>query len=76
MTGGLFPPEAVIEKAGNDRVIRPSLTLMMILLQVRARVGVPLSLPVVLLNEAQEGFQLMLNFSTCPSGSDAVGVKL
>ena len=56
MTGGLFAAEAVIEKAGNELEIRPSLTLMMSLLQVRARVGVPLSLPVVLLNEAQAGF--------------------
>ena len=76
MTGGLSPAVAVIVNAGNDLEIRPSLTLMMSPVQERARGGVPLSRPVVLLNEAQEGFQLILNFSTCPSGSDAVGVKL
>jgi hypothetical protein len=76
ITGGLFAAEAVIEKAGNEREIRPSLTEMIKPLQVRARGGVPLSLPVVLLNVAQVGFQLMRNVSACLSGSDAVGVKL
>ena len=42
---------------------------------LRALLGVPDSLPVVVLNVAQAGLLVMLNASGLPSGSLAVGVK-
>lgn len=65
----------LIAKAGSDLVAMPSLTLMTIFEYVPTcdEDGVPVSLPVLLLNEAQAGFILILKVSLLPSGSDAVG---
>src|SRR5690349_556776 len=79
MTGGRFvlvPPPTVIEKAGRYVVRRPSLTPMMMLLNVPAAVGVPLKRPVEVLNVAQLGRFWMVKPSALPSASAAVGRKL
>ena len=67
----------VIENAGNDAESDPSLTVMTMLLKVRTCVvpGVPESLPVEVLNEAQEGRLLTLNTRVWPSGSEADGMN-
>ena len=55
----------------------PSLTLMTMLLYVAtaALPGVPLIVPVTVLNEAQVGRFVATNDNVSPFGSDAVGVK-
>ena len=65
----------LIENAGSDFVTLPSLTLMTIFEYVPMwdEAGVPVRLPVALLNVAQAGFMAILNVSLLPSGSDAVG---
>jgi len=67
----------LIENAGSDFVAMPSLTLMTILEYDPTwdEDGVPVRLPVELLNAAQPGFLAILYVSLLPSGSDAVGRK-
>jgi hypothetical protein len=62
-------------KAASAVVIRPSLTLITILLDVPTllALGVPCNRPVVVLNVAHAGALLIENVSGSPSGSDAVG---
>jgi energy-converting hydrogenase Eha subunit E len=77
MTGGrLETAAAVMEKLASVAVKAPSDTLIAMLDAVPATVGVPLSLPVVVLNVAHAGLLVILKVSALPSGSDAVGVKL
>jgi len=65
----------LIENAGSDFVTMPSLTLMTMFEYDPTwdAAGVPLRVPVELLNVAQPGFLAILNVSLLPSGSDAVG---
>jgi hypothetical protein len=67
-----------IEKLASEADALPSLTLIAMLPYVPtcAEVGVPESLPVLVLNEAHEGLLVMLNVSVSPLASRAVGVKL
>ena len=67
----------VIEKAGRETVVVPSLTLIVTFEYVPtlAVPGVPDNFPVVVLNEAHEGLFVMLNVNVLPFGSLAVGVK-
>jgi hypothetical protein len=79
ITGALLAGAlTVMEKAGNDLLALPSLTLMMMLEYVPTccDVGVPDSLPVVLLNKAHAGLFAMENVSGSPSASLAVGVNV
>src|SRR5262245_25862253 len=79
IVGGVFVTGAaatVMPDAGSDAVAVPSLTLMTMLLYVPAVVGVPDSLPVVVLNVAHVGLFVMANVSVSPLASDAVGWKL
>src|SRR5690606_30352595 len=69
------PPVTVIENAGSETLVSPSLTVMTMLLNVPELVGVPLSRPVDELNVAQDGRFSMENPSVSPSGSDAFGVN-
>ena len=68
----------MIENAGSDTRLVPSLTEMMMLENVPAfaDVGVPESRPVDVLNVAHDGAFWMLNVSVSPFGSEAVGWKL
>lgn len=63
--------------AGRAAEAEPSLTLMTMLANVPTSelVGVPLSLPVLVLKVAQEGMFWMLKLSVAPDGPVAVGVK-
>jgi hypothetical protein len=65
----------LIENAGSDFVALPSLTLMTMFeyVPIWDEAGVPVRLPVTVLNVAQPGFLATLNVSLLPSGSDAVG---
>ena len=67
----------LIVNAGSDFVTMPSLTLMTIFEYDPTWdvAGVPLRVPVELLNVAQPGFLAILYVSLLPSGSDAVGRK-
>ena len=67
----------LIENAGSDFVAMPSLTLMTMFEYdpIWDEDGVPVRLPVELLNVAQPGFLAILYVSLLPSGSDAVGRK-
>ena len=67
----------LIENAGSDFVTLPSLTLMTMFeyVPVWDEDGVPLRLPVTLLNVAHTGCLAILNVSLLPSGSDAFGTK-
>jgi hypothetical protein len=67
----------LIENAGSDFVAMPSLTLMTMFAYDPTwdEDGVPLKVPVELLNVAQPGFLAILYVSLLPSGSDAVGRK-
>ena len=69
--------DTTIANAGREAVRLPSLTLMLMFeyVPVCALLGVPDSLPVVVLNVAQAGLFVMLNVSVLPSGSFAVGVN-
>jgi hypothetical protein len=77
IVGAVFVAGAVtvIENAGSDAVLRPSLTEITMLLYVRTLLtdGVPRRRPVVVLNVAQDGRLLMENRSVLPSGSLATG---
>jgi hypothetical protein len=74
MTGAAFAADFTVRvKAGSEDVSLPSLALMMMLLYVAALVGVPDSLPVVVLNVAQLGLFCTLNPSVSPLASVALG---
>ena len=66
-----------IEKLASDALAVPSLTLMTMLLYVAtaALPGVPLIVPVTVLNDAQFGRFVATKDKVLPFGSDAVGVK-
>jgi hypothetical protein len=65
----------VIAKAGSDADPDPSLTLITMpeVVPTLASAGVPLRLPVALLNVAHEGLPLIEKVSVPPLGLDAVG---
>jgi hypothetical protein len=65
----------VIAKAGSDADPEPSLTLMTIPVEVPAfaAAGVPLRLPVAVLNVAQEGLPAIEKVRVPPEGLDAFG---
>jgi hypothetical protein len=67
--------ETVIAKAGSDADAVPLLTLITMPVEVPAlaAAGVPLRLPVPLLNVAHEGLPLIEKVSVPPLGLDAVG---
>ena len=72
------PDETVIAYAGSEALPPlPSLTLMMMFeyVPVCALLGVPDSLPVVVLNVAHAGLFVTLNASVSPFASFAVGVN-
>jgi hypothetical protein len=74
MVGGeLGFGDTIIENAGSDVLVMPSLTLMTILPCVAAAVGVPLNRPVAVLNVAHAGEFAIANVSELPSASEAVG---
>jgi hypothetical protein len=77
IVGGRFGCVTTIENAARDAEACPSLTLIAMLANVPAAVGVPDSRPVLPLNVAQAGRLVMLNVSVAPaSGSLAVGVNV
>jgi hypothetical protein len=65
----------VMVNAGSEALAEPSLTLIAMLANVPAAVGVPDNRPVVVLNVAQLGRFAIANVSVLPSGSLAVGVN-
>jgi hypothetical protein len=69
--------DTTIANVGSETVVVPSLTLIRMLENVPVCVllGVPDSLPVVVLNAAQAGLFAILNVRVLPSGSRAVGVN-
>lgn len=69
----LLAVRTVIANAGSEAVDDPSLTLMMMLEKVPVLLGVPESLPVVVLKVAQLGRFVMENASVLPSASAALG---
>jgi hypothetical protein len=75
IVGATFGAVTVIEKDGNDLVELPSLTRITMpdVVPTFAAAGVPLSRPVVVLNEAQAGLLWILNVSGSLSASLAVG---
>src|SRR6187551_3886801 len=77
MMGAWLAALTTIENVGSAASNFPSLTaiLMPTCSPSAAAPGVPLSRPVVELNEAQGGLLTMLNVNAWPSGSDAVGVN-
>ena len=78
IVGAALPAaDTTIANAGNAAEAMPSDTEITMLEYVPTwdDDGVPVSLPVVLLNVAQAGLFLTLNVSVLPSGSDAVGLK-
>jgi hypothetical protein len=66
----------VIAKVGSDALACPSLTLILMLENVPAAVGVPANPPLDAVKVAQAGLFWMLKVSVLPSGSLAVGVKV
>jgi hypothetical protein len=74
---GDVPPAALTTmlKAVRGTVVTPSETLMMMLLKVPSTDGVPVSEPVVALNDAQFGLFWMLKDSVAPVPPAAVGVN-
>ena len=77
IVGGRFGCVTTIENAARDADACPSLTLIAMLANVPAAVGVPDSCPVPALNVAHVGRFVMLNASVVPaSGSFAVGVNV
>ena len=80
MRGAVLPPVPLLTamaKAGNDVLVLPSLTRMVMLENVPTfeLVGVPDNRPVVLLKLAHVGRFEMLNVSLSPLASLALGVK-
>src|SRR5262245_11111144 len=78
MTGDLFAFGLMTsENAGSDTLVVPSVTLMTMLLQVRAceADGVPHTWPVVDENDAKPGLFTIENVSLLPSASVALGVN-
>ena len=75
--GAVWAAETTMEKAAREALCVPSLTDMVMFESVPASAleGVPVSAPVVLLNEAQEGLLLIMKVSVPPLGSEVVGVK-
>jgi hypothetical protein len=71
----LLRDTARIEKAGNDRVLTPSLTRIWMLPQSPTAEGVPESRPLDVLKVAHQGLFVMLKVSLARSGSEAVGVN-
>jgi hypothetical protein len=72
---GGVPFTTVMENAGSQAVLLPSLTRMTIFDVVPVAVGVPTNLPVYLEKLAQLGLLLILNVSLSPSASAALGVN-
>ncbi len=58
---------------GSETDVVPSLTLILMLENVPVAVGVPASLPVLVLNEAHAGLPEMLNVKALPLASLADG---
>jgi hypothetical protein len=77
MVGGLLAALTVIEKLGSEALLVPSLTEIMMLEVVPtfASAGVPLSLPVEVLNVAHEGPLLIENVKAAPVPPAALGVN-
>ena len=79
IVGAELPAAAVTAmlNAGSHAILRPSLTPMVMLPYVPALAlcGVPCSCPFVRLKVAHAGRLLIMNVSSRPSGSLAVGVK-
>jgi len=76
IVGGRFVGAAaltVIANAGSEALAEPSLTLMPMLANEPAAVGVPVRRPVVVLKVAQAGLFAIEYVSVPPSGSLAVG---
>src|SRR5215469_1211180 len=73
--GGVAAASTVMMKAGREAVCAPSLTLMTIGLEVPTfdAAGVPLSVPVFVLNAAHEGLPVMANVSLRALASEALG---
>lgn len=69
------PSDTVIEKAGSVARALPSVTEIVMSLNVPVLVGVPYKRPVFGLNVAHEGRAWISNRSESPSSSLAVGVK-
>ncbi len=59
--------------AGRETDVVPSLTLILMPENVPVAVGVPASLPVLVLKEAHAGLPVMLNVKAFPSASLADG---
>ena len=78
MVGGEFTAVTSMVNAARLSVSSPSVTVMTIFpyCPASALPGVPLNLPVVVLNEAQAGLFEMLNEIVSLSGSLAVGVNV
>lgn len=85
MVGGVLVPgagvvvvgrETVIENDGREALAWPSLTEIAIAPSVPVQTGVPESVPVAMLKDAQSGLFLMLKDSALPSASLALGVKV
>jgi hypothetical protein len=76
IVGARFGCVTTIEKAANAVAALPSLTLIVMVANVPAALGVPVSAPLLVLNEAQEGLFAMLKVRVVPgSASLAVGVN-
>ncbi len=81
MTGGRLATaaaETTIVNGASDACAAPSETEIetFVYEPTSAAVGVPLNRPVEVLKLAQAGRLAIENVSACPSGSEAVGVKL
>jgi len=76
ITGGALPLMTEMLKLGSEVLDLPSLTLMMIPEYVAAYVGVPVNLPLYLLNVAHDGLLTIENVSGSLLASDAVGAKV
>ena len=77
IVGGRFGAGlTVIVKAGSAALALPSLTLITMLANVPAAVGVPWSRPVLAVNVAHAGRFVIVNVRVLPSGSLAVGVNV
>ena len=85
MVGGVLVVGAVVVVVGREIVIEndrsealawPSLTEITMAPSVPVQTGVPDSVPVAMLKEAQSGLSFTLNDSAFPSASAALGVKV
>ncbi len=76
MVGGAAAVTVIVNGASEADAV-PSLTEIVMLANVPtfAEVGVPVSWPVVVLNEAHAGLFVIENVSAPPRGLDAVGVN-